>query len=61
MVGQFLDRRLIPDVARPQFDAAIAATLRLRNSVSAELLLIALVYIVGVGFIWRTLGALDVA
>ena len=61
VVGQFLDRRLIPDVARPQFDAAIAATLRLRNSVSAELLLIAFVYIVGVGFIWRTLGALDVA
>ena len=61
VVGQFLDRRLIPDVARPQFDAAIAATLRLRNSVPAELLLIALVYIVGVGFIWRTLGALDVA
>ena len=61
VVGQFLDRKLIPDAARPRFDAAIAATLRLRNSVLGELLLIAFVYIVGVGFVWRTLGALDVA
>ena len=61
VVGQFLDRGLIPSVARPQFDAAIASTLRLRNSVAAEVLLIAFVYIVGVGFIWRTQGALDVA
>ena len=50
VVGQFLDRGLIPDAARPQFDAAIASTLRLRNSVAAEVLLIAFVYIVGVGF-----------
>ena len=60
VVGQFLDRGLIPDAARPQFDAAIASALRLRNSVAAEVLLIALVYIVGVGFVWRTQVALDV-
>jgi hypothetical protein len=60
VVGQFLDRGLIPDAARPQFDAAIASALRLRNSVAAEVLLIAFVYIVGVGFIWRTQVALDV-
>ena len=60
LVGQFLDRGLIPDAARPQFDAAIAAAIRLRNSVAAEVLLIALVYIVGVGFFWRTQVALDV-
>jgi hypothetical protein len=60
VVGQFLDRGLIPDAARPQFDAAIAAAIRLRNSVAAEGLLIAFVYIVGVGFVWRTQVALDV-
>ena len=60
VVGQFLDRGLIPDVARPQFDAAIASTVRLRNSVAAEVLLIAFVYIVGVGLIWRTQVALGV-
>ncbi len=60
VVGLFLDRGLIPKAARPQFDAAIAAAVRLRNSVLAEVLLIAVVYIVGVGFIWRTQVALDV-
>jgi hypothetical protein len=60
VVGQFLERRLIPDAARAQFDAAIASAIRLRNSVAAEVLLIAFVYIVGVGFIWRTQVALDV-
>ena len=61
MVGQFLDRDLIPDAGRAQFDAAIAAAMRLRNSVTAEVLMIAFVYIVGVGLVWRTQVALDVA
>jgi len=34
---------------------------RLRNSITAEVLLIAFVYVVGVGFIWRTQFALNVA
>ena len=59
VVKQFLERGLIPDAARPQFDAAVASAIRLRNSVAAEVLLIALVYAVGVGF-WRTQVALDV-
>ena len=49
MVRQFLERGLIPDAARPTFDAAIASAMRLRNSIWAEVLLIALVYVVGVG------------
>jgi hypothetical protein len=61
VVGQFLDRGLIPDAARAQFDSAIASAMRLRNSIAAEVLLIALVYVVGVGFVWRTQLALDVA
>jgi hypothetical protein len=60
VVGLFLDRGLIPDDARGRFDAAIASALRLRNSVAAELLLIAVVYAVGVGVVWRTQVALDV-
>jgi len=60
VVGLFLERGLIPQAARPQFDAAVASAVRLRNSVLAEVLLIAFVYIVGVGFIWRTQVALDV-
>ena len=61
LVRQFLERGLIPDAARAQFDAAIASAMRLRNSITAEVLLIALVYVVGVGFVWRTQLALDVA
>jgi hypothetical protein len=61
VVGQFLTAGLIPDAARAKFDAAIASALRLRNSVLAEVLLLAFVYFVGVGLIWRTQVALDVA
>jgi hypothetical protein len=59
VVGQFLDRGLIPRAARPQFDAAIASAMRLRNSVLAEVMLIAVVYGVGVLLVWRTQSALD--
>jgi hypothetical protein len=50
---EFLERNLIPENGLRRFDAAIASALRLRNSVLAELLLIAFVYIVGVLIIWR--------
>ena len=60
VVRQFLERDLIPDAARAKFDAAIASAMRLRNSITAEVLLIAFVYVVGVGFLWRTQIALDV-
>jgi hypothetical protein len=60
VVAQFIIRGLIPDAARAQFDAAIESAMRLRNSISAEVLLIVLVYVVGVGFFWRTQVALDV-
>ena len=60
VVQQFVERGLIPDAARPRFDAAIASAMRLRNSIWAEGLLIAFVYVVGVGLLWRTQIALDV-
>jgi hypothetical protein len=61
MVVQFLERDLIPDAARVTFDSAVASAMRLRNSVAAEVLLLAFVYIVGVGIFWRTQLALEVA
>ncbi len=60
VVNLFLKRGLIPDAARAQFDAAIDAAMRLRNSITPELLLIAFVYGFGVLFVWRTQWALDV-
>ena len=44
IVQRFVANGLIAPAARPQFDAAIASALRLRNSVVAELLLIVFVY-----------------
>lgn len=61
VIGQFLERRLIPDDARARFDAAIASAMRLRNSVTAEALIIAFVYGVGVLVIWRHYAVLDAA
>jgi hypothetical protein len=60
VVRQFLERDLIPDNVRQQFDAAIASAFRLRNSVLAEVLLIAVVYAVDVLVIWRGHMVLDV-
>jgi hypothetical protein len=60
VVRQFMERGLIPDAARAKFDAAVVAAMRLRNSITVEVLLIAFVYVVGVGFVWRTQVALEV-
>jgi hypothetical protein len=61
VVTLFLERHLIPASAMPRFNAAIASAFRLRNSVSAEVLLIAFVYLVGVLIVWRQYMALDTA
>jgi hypothetical protein len=61
VVRQFLERNLIPESGLPRFEAAIASAFRLRNSVLAEVLLIAFVYVVGVLIIWRHYMALATA
>ena len=61
VVRNFLDRNLIPENALTRFDAAIASAFRLRNSVLAEVLLIAFVYVVGVLIVWRHYSALATA
>ena len=61
VVGLFRERNLIPERALPKFDAALAAAYRLRNSVIAELLLVAVVYVVGIQVVWRHYIALDAA
>jgi hypothetical protein len=61
VVQVFLERNLIPESAMPRFNAAIASAFRLRNSVLAEVLLIAFVYVVGILIVWRHYTALDAA
>jgi hypothetical protein len=57
----FLDRNLVPAPMQERYDEAINAAFRLRNSVVAEVLMIALVYGVGVLVLWRSFVALDAA
>ncbi len=61
LLQQFQERNLIPEAAIPRFKAVIASAFRLRNSVLAEILLIALVYGVGVLIVWRQYWVLDAA
>jgi hypothetical protein len=60
VVRQFGDRELIAGSARSKFDEAVASAMRWRNSIITEVVLIALVYGVGVMYLWRTQIALDV-
>ena len=61
LVQQFLQRSVVPESAMTRFNAAIASAFRLRNSVLAEVLLIAFVYVVGIQIVWREYLALDSA
>ena len=55
----FLDRKIIPEASVTRFDEAVRSAFRLRNSVAAELIMIALVYGVGVLVVWRQYMALQ--
>jgi len=61
VVQDFLQRELVPESAIERFHAAIESAFRLRNSVLAEVLLIAFVYAVGILIIWRQYLALNSA
>lgn len=58
IVTQFVTRGLVGDAVRERFDAAITSAMRLRNSVFVEVLMIALVYVVGILVVWRHYYAL---
>jgi hypothetical protein len=59
LVAQFIERDLIAEEDMHRFQSAITSATKLRNSVLVELLLIAVVYLVGVFVIWRNYAALD--
>ena len=60
LVQDFVKGGLVPEAEQAKFEAALASSLHLRNSILAEVLLIAFVLTVGVGFTWRVHAALDV-
>ena len=61
VVKQFLERNLIPASALSRFEGAITSAFRLRNSLLAEVLLVAFVYLVGVSVFWRQYVVLTTA
>jgi hypothetical protein len=61
VVRQFMARHLIPEEASSRFEGFVASAYRLRNSVVSEVALIAIVYVVGVTWIWRHYVALTTA
>lgn len=60
VVGQFFAQALVPDSLRARFDVALKGAAKLRNSIAAELILIAVVYGVGIFVVWRHYMVLDV-
>ena len=58
VVTQFVTLGLVPPAVRARFDAAVQNAMRLRNSVVAEVMLIAVVYGVGILVFWRYYAAL---
>jgi len=58
IIGQFVERGIVADL--PAFNAAIDSTMRLRNSVIGEIVLLVLVYTLGF-WVWRSQIALETA
>jgi hypothetical protein len=55
----FLERKLIPLGEMSRFDRALKSAYALRNSVVAEVLLLAAVYLVGILIVWRRYTVID--
>lgn len=57
-VGQFTERGIIQGDELPKFKEIIASAMRLRNSVTIELILFIFVFVAG-HFIWSTMSGMD--
>jgi hypothetical protein len=57
IVAMFFERKLISPEQREKFLGIVASTVKIRNSVILEILMIAIVYILGVNYIWKNLSA----
>lgn len=52
IVSQFRDRGIVPAASMPRFQTAVAGAMRLRNSLTAEIALLAVVFLLG-PWAWR--------
>jgi len=60
IAGEFLARGLVPEDSLARFRECLQSAFRLRNSIVAEIAMLALVYGIGVTFVWRNYVGLDV-
>ena len=58
IVQQFLDRGIIPEESIPRFGAIIDSTIRLRNSIAIEIVLLLIVF-VGGHFSWSAMSGME--
>jgi hypothetical protein len=58
VIRRFVEDGLVTEATRPSYEAAVDSAIRWRNSIVAEVLLVAFVYGVGVAVLWRTQFAL---
>lgn len=58
LVGQFIDRDIITQKVRPRFNELISSAIKLRNSMTAELILLLLVFISG-PYLWNTVSIME--
>ncbi len=56
---EFLVRGLVPADSVPRFEECVRAAWRMRNSITAEVLMIVVVYGLGVPFLWRNFAGLE--
>ncbi|MCI0611395.1 hypothetical protein L0244_00245 [bacterium] len=57
IVAMFFERKLISPEQREKFFGIVASAVKIRNSVILEILMIAIVYVIGVNYIWKNISA----
>ncbi|MCI0444944.1 hypothetical protein L0152_17265 [bacterium] len=57
IVAMFFERKLISPEQRDKFFGIVASAIKIRNSVILEILMIAIVYVIGVNYIWKNISA----
>ncbi|HZZ94616.1 MAG TPA: hypothetical protein VFE23_18780 [Usitatibacter sp.] len=60
VAGEFVARDLVPAESLGRFHECLHSAFRLRNSITAEVAMIALIYGLGIPFLWRHFAVLDV-
>jgi hypothetical protein len=60
IAGEFITRGLVPEASIPRFRECLQSAFRLRNSIWAEVLMLAAIYGLGVPFLWRYFAGLEV-